>query len=406
VELVVPYRPRFWISRGAELESNRTDIGVFVHNGTHYSPPAFVSFFSLDSENRTYSEDGRLLDIGYGAGQVVWKVTDWDRMLEILSGPSPELERLGFSKEDCEQLGKWRNPYRQLAAAAEAAAKKVQAHAKSVQGASDKLKATEAALKLAKENAEIERHKAEKNRLETELQQLRQQTGDLAKAQQAADEAVRDLTANKIKVKGAFLEMRLWLSLLCRDLYRESDFDVTFGSKNTPPPAVLAAKARLIGMGIAQERDGKLRRSQIRGTWSTYHEIVEQQRFYATLLSSTIFQGAVSHHFERNFVDPRLTIHRDWRDVYRYDAKGRFLGWTRYDGAKATELSAQGLIVLEKDELGRCTKGRTVRYHQEPHKGPGFNPNPLKFAAGDTIVTMAYANDEDFQGRVLSKESR
>ena len=50
------------------MQTNRVDIGVFVHNGTYYSAPAFITFFFLDNELRTYGSDGRIVDIYYNAG--------------------------------------------------------------------------------------------------------------------------------------------------------------------------------------------------------------------------------------------------------------------------------------------------------------------------------------------------
>jgi hypothetical protein len=65
VELSVPHTPRRPVQRGAALESSRIDIGAFVHNGTHYSAPAFVSFFSLDHEERDYDRQGRIRSVIY-----------------------------------------------------------------------------------------------------------------------------------------------------------------------------------------------------------------------------------------------------------------------------------------------------------------------------------------------------
>jgi YD repeat-containing protein len=65
VELIVPYHPRRPIEAGSQLESNRVDIGAFVHNGTYYSAPAFVTFFYLDNEQRVYSPDGRIESVTY-----------------------------------------------------------------------------------------------------------------------------------------------------------------------------------------------------------------------------------------------------------------------------------------------------------------------------------------------------
>jgi hypothetical protein len=65
VELLVPYHERRPIAPKSELESNRVDIGVFVHNGTYYSAPAMVSFTYLDNEKRTYDEKQRIRAVDY-----------------------------------------------------------------------------------------------------------------------------------------------------------------------------------------------------------------------------------------------------------------------------------------------------------------------------------------------------
>jgi len=65
VEISIPYHPRRPITPGNPLETNRVDIGVFVHNGVYWSPPAFITFFSLDHEEREYAPDGRILRVIY-----------------------------------------------------------------------------------------------------------------------------------------------------------------------------------------------------------------------------------------------------------------------------------------------------------------------------------------------------
>ncbi len=70
VELLVPYHSRQAIGEGSSMESNRVDIGVFVHNGDYYSPPAFVSLFSLDNELRTYDDKQRIQSVDYLAESV------------------------------------------------------------------------------------------------------------------------------------------------------------------------------------------------------------------------------------------------------------------------------------------------------------------------------------------------
>jgi len=48
-----------------EFTTRRVDVGCFVHNGTHWSPPAMLSFYYLSNEAREYEESGCLLKIDY-----------------------------------------------------------------------------------------------------------------------------------------------------------------------------------------------------------------------------------------------------------------------------------------------------------------------------------------------------
>lgn len=64
-EIVVPYHARRAVEPGSPLDSNRVDIGVFVHNGKHYSAPGFVTFFTLASEQRSYNEKKQIQSVQY-----------------------------------------------------------------------------------------------------------------------------------------------------------------------------------------------------------------------------------------------------------------------------------------------------------------------------------------------------
>lgn len=63
--LVFTYPHRFPIEfvppGGQAHDTNRIDIGLFVHNGVSWSPPAMVTVFALDSEVRMYDLTNRLL---------------------------------------------------------------------------------------------------------------------------------------------------------------------------------------------------------------------------------------------------------------------------------------------------------------------------------------------------------
>jgi hypothetical protein len=136
----------------------------------------------------------------------------------------------------------------------------------------------------------------------------------------------------------------------------------------------------------------------------TAYERLQVQRFNAAVLANLLYPGVVNAPFQPNYVDQRLTVPKLWRDVYHHDAKGNVIGWTRFDAAGRTEFTADGGIVIEKDDLGRCRKARTVRYSLDLKAQAGYNQRPLRFDAGEEIVTYEYASDDDRRGRVKGRE--
>ena len=67
------------------LTSHRVDIGVFAHNGAHYSAPAFVSFTFPANEWREYDRAGRILHVDYHGSAlgkryidpIIFPLRDW-----------------------------------------------------------------------------------------------------------------------------------------------------------------------------------------------------------------------------------------------------------------------------------------------------------------------------------------
>ena len=66
-----------------------------------------------------------------------------------------------------------------------------------------------------------------------------------------------------------------------------------------------------------------------------------------------------------NYVDPAFDIPKSWRDEYRYDGD-KLLGWTRIRGDKSEEFTADGKLIVEKDDEGNPLKTTTVRYVPKP----------------------------------------
>ena len=99
--------------------------------------------------------------------------------------------------------------------------------------------------------------------------------------------------------------------------------------------------------------------------WSAILTAAEQnliQSFNLELLNDILFPTFLNRRPTVNYVDPRLSIPKDWRDVYRYDADGNLLGWTRYDGRSVADFTPGGHLVVKKDPKGRPVMAREVRY--------------------------------------------
>jgi len=233
VELKVAYHERMPVWPGSALESNRVDIGAFVHNGVYYSAPAFVSLSYLDDEARTYAPDGRILEVAYGVGDSTigcavnqlrardpnYDITDWPALLSLLSSPLPpgeggrllrkqftadEIADLQAAAKDLDAaLAKEKEP-KQKFDEAEAAVKKVR------DSVNEANKAVEAAKKANSEKSSD----ATKAALDGAQAKLKAGQEEQKKADQAVNEARRKLeeaqrpqndvlTANRPKLAGS-----------------------------------------------------------------------------------------------------------------------------------------------------------------------------------------------------------
>ena len=77
-----------------------------------------------------------------------------------------------------------------------------------------------------------------------------------------------------------------------------------------------------------------------------------------------------------------------WRDVYRYAPDGTLLGWRRYQSDGIREFNAEGLLVLNQNSQGRCTRAREVRYELEPlpkERTGGLLSRRVKLVPTETI---------------------
>lgn len=351
-EISVAYHERRPIAPGSPMESNRVDIGVFVHNGTYYSAPAFVTFYTLDSESRTYDAKGRIVEIGYYMCETDFRVTDWQRVLDVLAKDATIGTLLGVDE-------------RQRAAVADLA----------------------------------QRHRD----LMTALREAQSRAKAVEKEQKAVADAARKLVAAIQDKITAMLDerpaalgtsVRRFIDDGCRRLARRDHrelIDVLAVNLKASRTAELLNRLHNLGVLRADAAITAYDRAQLEYT-------------HLALIAARAFPGAVQVSYQPNYVDQRLTALKLWRDVYHYDAKDACTGWTRYHpDSAAQEFNYDGLLVVEKDELGRCTKARTVRYTRTATKNV-FDWNPLRTELGDAFVTYTFAGPDDRRGQQSARE--
>jgi hypothetical protein len=362
VEIVVQYPERRPVQPGSPLESNRIEVGAFVNNGTYYSAPGFITWFSLDNEARTYDDTGRLLEIGYGMGDPVLSVSNWPAFFDMLKGdaPSPGAKLLlsRFIDAELGSLKKLGEEYAPAIAAVTAAdQKRKEADAAAKKADKESKAAADAALKAA--NAA---HQAAVKQAEEMLTKPREGMKLGAKARVEA--ALNDLAASP-------------------KFFADHSADLMAIADSAKQSVVTNATKRVVALGIANAQN----------EWTPIHtgtspveerltrfEKAQIQRFNGELIANLALKGIVTATWRENFVDPRLTAPKSWRDVYHYDDKGARTGWTRYEGQKTSEFTADGELIVEKDASNHPIKLQKVIYERQ--QGPGF---PLKQIFGDEV---------------------
>ena len=75
-ELIVAWHERRSIADRPELTTDRVDIGVFAHNGRHFSAPSFISFVYPARQKRDYDDQNRIVSIDYLAPEFAKRAVD------------------------------------------------------------------------------------------------------------------------------------------------------------------------------------------------------------------------------------------------------------------------------------------------------------------------------------------
>lgn len=387
-EITVAWHERRPVSPGSPLESNRVDIGVFVHNGAYYSAPAFVTICTLDREARTYSDAGKLLDIAHGLGETDVRVTNWEQLAGRFASDVATAELFSLTKEQKRYFQEVQDALLRCNQRLEHA----QANVKKV----------EEALKNSKAGADVAEAMKKLDEARMRVSTVQKRTAELL------DEKADLLGISLGASPRQFVESRF--AKLTRDpLFTQKHADwikVQRAAKSNP--RVNSAYQKLVRLGIIGSNDhltpllpGK---TLADARWTQF-ELAQLEWLHATLLAEFAFPGTLQVEYRTNYVDHRRSVPREWRDVQRYDAKGGWLGWTRHSSEGVLLFNHEGLLVVEKDAQLRCIKGREVRYVQDPPKAKTINTNPLRMVPGNTVVVYEFTGKDDMRGRRLGTEA-
>ncbi|MSQ94107.1 MAG: hypothetical protein EXR98_06070 [Gemmataceae bacterium] len=383
-EITVAWHDRRPVSPGSPLESNRVDIGVFVHNGTHYSAPGFVTFHTLDREARVYSRDGKILSVAHGMGDADVRVTNWEKLFSQLAKDNTAARLLGISKEQQVALG-------------EMAALLLDVNQQILQIRSQ-IQKGEKAIKDSKD----EKQKQQVKKLMDQGNQL------IVKAQMFFEKALDTTEKTLDDSPRHFFETR-FAKLTQDPLFTQNQAD--WLKKNRTPANEARIKSlwqKMSRLGIANDKEvltPLLPGATLeKATWTAF-ERSQLEWLHASLLAELAFPGALTESYQVNYVDHRLSAPREWRDFQRYDLKGEWIGWMRYGTDVPQIFNHEGLLAVDRDLRGCVVKGRTVRYVQDPPKGKGINPNPLRLVLGDTIIRYEFDGKDDWRGRRAGMET-
>lgn len=344
VAIEVPYHPWAPIAPGSPWGSNRVDIGVVVHNRAYYSAPAFVTDFTLDSEGRTYGEDGRILEVGYGMTESFLPVGNYASLLEGVSAekPSPVMALLSGELKPQE-----REALRDVAARYQPAQARLEA---------------------------AQRYQREANASKVEAD-IKNANNTLNATTAAVNEILTKTPPGMAVSPKVFFEQRLAALLSDPELTirHAALLAELLARAPTSRQAVLQAeRKRLVALGIIKDQPGMaieltpLRAGDAPLTQRlTDYEQACLARFNGEVLATLFYPDAIRHVLRVRYVDARLSAGKEWRDIYHYDAAGQLIGWTRYALNRTMEFTRDGYLVVAQDAAKRCLKAREVRYERK-----------------------------------------
>ncbi len=326
--ITVAYHERRPIAPGSDLESNRVDIGVFaMAEGSIVSAPAFVTFTTLPNEHRSYAEDGRIMEIFYGArsdslGVPPAESPRWDRLLERYDVPDTSVFDPATIAALTELARRTREQRTRLKEAESTRDRLVAAQREMVAATERRYAAAKAANgERGSETSGAVLADAETNHLDAKIA-LRDGSDETRELHRVIAALRAEVTQALVSGNAVFLVTNA-LESLRRDPGLSSRPGMA-GAKLTE------GRARLEEIGVTS--------ADRQSPNGAYH----WGQFNLELLSDQVFPDFLQRPGGLNYADPRLTSEKHWRDVFRHAADGTLTGWTRWKDGSRVEFAADG----------------------------------------------------------------
>ncbi len=379
-EIEVRWQPRRLVHPSLTIESNRVDIAVVAHNGSHYTAPSFVTFFFLDNEDRVYDDRDRILEWAHPLGGIHFDIQDWGRMIDYALTPTGA-QMLELSGEELARIRVLAERFRDRDEACNVAKR-------SLAQASDLVKKMKAD-KAIRNDPSVKVMEASVLKAQKTFQEA-----------EAARSRLLDGNENSFPFRSVVLE-RLPKTIERGSLLSEVRRSESFRKASPSLRASLDKRMEEYKAWGLRDPSEELPRSAFARSRRAF--------MHAEVINDLVFAGILKPSYRIHFVDQKITAPQGWRDVYHWDDKLGMLGWTRYDGKtknEKKEFSRHGYLVLEKDDRGRCVLGRVVRYTQAAVSGAVPNNNPLFAVATDEVIKLRYGRGDPPEGKIVERLKR
>lgn len=374
IEVTLTRPERRPVLPGSPLESTRIDLGLFVHNGTWWSPPALVTWFANEAELRSWDTQGLPIDIAHQSFHLDVTHTSGrlGPLLDWLTADTPSAAATVFRR--------WiEGP----------ALDELLAREPDIRAVEDELDLARAQLPNPTNPTNPPVHTPEAPSAAAS-NRLHQAQAALATAEIATGLANRPVASRIAEA----LAVRLTDPNLLADLGPDLD---ALRRENAGRPVdigdALAREVAEFGIPPVPDRPWVFRPTGNRSTF-TKAESDRIARFHVDLLNQVVRPPGFSARHERDLALKDLFPPARWRDVFRHDTAGRCLGWTRYGDGPPREFTADGHLVLDHDELGRPRTASPCTYVIKEGFLVEF-PQKVRY-------TYSYAGPDDLRGQLPS----